>query len=248
MNTVTFFNTAEKVGSSTLIELLSVNIVNFFNLKCAIIDANKPEFSINKQRDKDLKDNTSNRLERMLINNTILDIVKVENAKELNHVLKELEKEKYDIVFLDIPKQIDGTTIEYLSYCNFIFIPLTLEEDQEKSSFNLFTTLKDVSTEFDSFKELYMIINKVKKDKADLKKCYKILENLEVKGAKVIDIPINFYKNYERSNTLEASLKTYQKNDQMLKALMFDFVEIVQIGEYKETEIVSEEDEEYFNH
>lgn len=156
--TIAFISQKGGVGKSTITVLVANILYFYFDLKVAIIDADFPQHSISKGRDKELALIEYNKKLKTLYKNITEDKPPYPIYRtELSSCAEEIQKirEQYDIVLIDPPGALnqDGI-VDTINEVNDFFIPILQDNYSLMSSIELYSILinkvKPTSTNFSS--------------------------------------------------------------------------------------------------
>lgn len=154
------------VGKSTVTTLIA-NIFYFqFGLNIAIVDADYPQNSISKKRNKEMllvqkNKRLQNAYEKLYKERSPYAIYEM-NLSEAIGALEQL-KGKHDYIFVDVTGSINQQNIlAFLKSVNHFFIPLLMDDFSISSAMELYHILNDkIQTISENFKNCHLFFNRV---------------------------------------------------------------------------------------
>ena len=151
------------VGKSTLTMMLSIILYHRYGYKVALIDADFPQNSIYKKRQRELKIIAGNKrlqkvYDKIYQGKEPYTIIK-SNLSNTPSIIEQL-KDSYDYVFVDIAGTVNQEgIIPFLKKVNYFFIPIFQDDLSLVSSMELyrilFTKIQPISTEYRDCKVVF---------------------------------------------------------------------------------------------
>jgi len=226
--TISILSPKGGVGKSTLSILLPTALYHKKNLRVMVLDADAPQYSVIKKRERELRILASvpKRLERyetLYSERPPYPILpcKLEDCPSLI----QKHKDQYDVIFVDMPRHVQ-TPEQHPFYkeINYFFIPLIPEELSIEASYEIYNFLqKKIMPHSDAFQKCMLVFNKVQTHHklSSLRSLFKNIEIME----KVL--PAYRYYEYNGRSTL-FPMASSKKETKQFDDFLENFFEIIQ--------------------